>query len=167
MAVELAQADTRIRSLSVPSTIFGGLFGKSPVTADLYVESSYDPGFVWSTPREIPILAPASVQVMIFLRYLHTTSGLHDEGTPPAFIGPVMDGEGLRYNLGGLEDRVLYQTDDGDHNYARSRREEAYTWFARTRFDSGVTKVAEADVPIFPSRNWNPPSPVAKLWFRN
>jgi hypothetical protein len=54
------------------------------------------------------------------------------------------------WGIAGLGGRLLFRTDDGDHNYGRSRREDTYEWFTRTLLDKPAVRQAERELLQWP-----------------
>lgn len=155
MSLELGELDPRVRSLSLPATLFGGECSGTVLHSDLYVESDYGSGFVWSPPPELPMLPVDFELALVYPRALHSVAGEKDEGAPPAAMGPVLAKAREWWRLGGREDRISYATDDGDHNYGRSRREATYAWFAASLEDTAAV-LSERQVALFSESELEP-----------
>ncbi|MGQ9631413.1 MAG: alpha/beta hydrolase family protein [bacterium] len=147
MALLLAMVDTRIQSISVPATFIGNPCENFKLNSDIWLES-VAPDHVWSAPLEVPILPVNSVIALIYPRAFHTTSGYGDWGAHPSFIDDVMEYARRIYGLGGFEDRLLYRTDQGDHNYGRDRRQHTYEWLAHTLLDEPLIPREESEVSL-------------------
>jgi hypothetical protein len=133
MSLLLAQVDPRIRSISVPATLLGGACDAPAATPpDIRDGQMLPADFVWSAPLEVPVPPRNSAFVLLYPRFLHTTSGSRDEAAPAALISGAMRYARDLYGLGGRRDRVLFRADESDHNYGHPRREHTYAWFART-----------------------------------
>ncbi|MBW8886652.1 MAG: acetylxylan esterase [Fibrobacteres bacterium] len=155
MSLELGEFDPRVRTLSLPATLYGGDCSGMTVHSDLYVESNYGPGFVWSPPPELPMLPTDFELAMIYPRSLQSIAGELDEGAPPAAMGPVLAKAKEWWGLDGHADRIFYSTDDGNHNYLQPRREASYAWFSTSLPDT-ATVLTERQVPIFDANELEP-----------
>jgi hypothetical protein len=106
---------------------------------------------VWSAPLEAPVAPLNSAFVLLYSRYLHTTAGARDEGAPVPVIAGAMRYARELYALGGRSERLLFLTDDGDHNYGRTRREHTYRWFARTLLRRPAEGLSERELAPQPA----------------
>ena len=148
MAMFLAHVDARINSVSVPATYLGTPCDDTfELNSDIWLESE-NRDHVWSSPLEISVVPVNSRIVRIYPRALHTTSGFKDWGAHPNTIGKAMAYARYLYSLGNHEDNLLYRTDQGDHNYGQSRREDTYEWLAYSLLDNRLVSGSEKEVVL-------------------
>jgi dienelactone hydrolase len=148
----LAQADERVRSLSVPATSIGSpCDAPAFAVSDIHLQKNGSNDVLWSAPLDVPLSPRNAHLVMLYPRRLHTTAGARDTAAPPAVVGGAMEYAGNLWGLAGLRERLLFRTDDGDHNYGRSRREDTYEWFARSLLGKALGRRTERSLPLLPS----------------
>jgi hypothetical protein len=94
--------------------------------------------------------------LLLYPRHLQTTAGTRDRAAPPDVVGGAMRYADEIWALAGLGERLLFRTDDGDHNYGRSRREETYEWFARSLLGEAPGRRTERSLPLLPSELLEP-----------
>lgn len=149
MAMLLAAIDTRIHSISVPATYIGDPCTNFLLNSDISIESFYS-DFIWGAPLRLPIL-PISWRIpLLYPRSLHVTAGFNDAGANPSFLDGVITYTQQLYSLGNQQDRLLYRTDNLDHNYQQSRREDTYEWLIHTLLGEPLVTQTEAKTTLLP-----------------
>jgi hypothetical protein len=152
MSQLLAMVDPRVLSVSVPATSVGVPCDARPLAvSDIHLPEAGFGAHVWSAPLESPLLPRNARIVMLYPRYFHTTAGSRDRAAPPEVIAGAMRYAADTWGLAGFRERVLFRSDDGDHNYGRSRREDTYEWFARTLLGRETARWSERSFPEWPA----------------
>jgi hypothetical protein len=152
-----AALDERVRSVSLPATSVGEPCDARPLAvSDIHLQTGSSSDVVWSAPLEVPLLPRNARLLLLYPRFVHTTTGSRDSAARPDVVAGAMRYAGDIWAVAGLRDRVLFQTDDGDHNYGRSRREDTYEWFARSLLGERPARIIERSIPLRPSEDMEP-----------